>query len=74
MDEKTKETLKGIYENLTEEQKAKAKACKTMDEMMELAGEWGIELPDDMIDIVGGGLRYKESHVDLSDDEIKHKC
>ena len=55
MDEKMKETLKGIYENLTDEQKAKAKACKSPDELMKLAGEWGIELPDDMIDAVAGG-------------------
>lgn len=50
-----KEILKGIYENLTDEQKAKAKACKNMDELMKLAGEWGIELPDDMLDAVAGG-------------------
>ena len=55
MDEKTKEMLKNIYESLTDEQKAKAKACKTMDEMMALAGEWGIELPDEMVDAVAGG-------------------
>ena len=55
MDEKMKETLKNIYGNLTEEQKEKAKQCKTMDELMALAGEWGIELPDEMLDTVAGG-------------------
>ena len=39
MDEKMKEKLKGIYENLSDELKEKAKACKSMDEIMELAGQ-----------------------------------
>ena len=55
MDEKMKETMKDIYENLTDEQKEKAKACKSVDELMKLAGEWGIELPDDIVDMVSGG-------------------
>ena len=55
MDEKMKEVIKGIYENLTDEQKEKAKQCKTMDELMTLAGEWGIELPDEALDAVSGG-------------------
>ena len=55
MDPKLKEALKGIYDSLTDEQKEKTKACKTMDEMMALAGEWGIELPDDVLDAVAGG-------------------
>ena len=55
MDEKMKELIKGIYGHLTDEQKEKAKACKTMDELMTLAGEWGIELPDEALDAVSGG-------------------
>ena len=55
MDEKMKEVMKGIYENLTDEQKEKAKQCKTTDELMTLAGEWGIELPDEALDAVSGG-------------------
>ena len=51
MDEKMKEAFKGIYDNLTDEQKEKAKA----DEMMALAGEWGVELPDQLLDSVAGG-------------------
>ena len=50
-----KEVLKGVFENLTDEQKEKAKACKDMDEFMKLAGEWGIELPDEVADAVAGG-------------------
>ena len=57
MDENLKKTLKGIYENLTDSQKKKAKDCKDMDELMKLLGEWDIELPDDLAAIVSGGFQ-----------------
>ena len=56
MNEKLNETLKGIYDSLTEEQKKKAKACKTMDDFLKFAGEEGIELPDETLDSVAGGV------------------
>lgn len=56
MDEKLNAALKGIYDNLTDEQKAKAKACKTMDELTALAAKEGIELPDEALDQVAGGF------------------
>ena len=56
MDEKMKEVLKGIYENLTDEQKKKADACKTNDDIMNLVDEWGIELPDELANKIAGGL------------------
>ena len=49
------EVMRGIFDNLTDEQKEKAKACKNMDELMKLAGEWGVELPDEALDAVSGG-------------------
>ena len=55
MDEKMKETQKGIYDNLSDELKEKAKQCKTMDELTELAGKEEIELPDEVVDQVAGG-------------------
>ena len=55
MDEKMKKMMQEMKEKLTEEQKAKVEECKSLDEFMELAGEWGIELPDDMLDVVSGG-------------------
>ncbi len=55
MDDKMNATLKGVYDSLTDEQKAKAKACKTMEELTELAGKEGIELPDEALDAVAGG-------------------
>ncbi len=57
MDEKKlEETLDGIYDKLNDEQKEKAKACKNMDEFIKLAGEWGIELPDELVSAVAGGF------------------
>ena len=46
-----KELLKG----LTEEQIAKAKACKTQDELLKLAKDEGIELTSEQIEAVSGG-------------------
>lgn len=71
MDEKLNATLKGIYDSLTDEQKAKAKACKSMEELTVLAGKEGIELPDEMLDAVAGG-----GHMDwmFCEDYCDHGC
>lgn len=53
---KIAEVLKGIYDSLTGEQKEKAKKCKTTDELLKLAGEEGIELPDEVLDAAAGGV------------------
>ena len=55
MNEKLNAALKSIYDSLTDEQKEKAKNCKTMDELMALAGKEGLELPDEALDAVSGG-------------------
>ncbi len=52
------ETLKGIWDSLTDEQKEKAKACKTMDELTALAGKEGVELSDEVLDAVAGGYVF----------------
>ena len=65
MNEKKEEAFKGIDDNLTDEQKEKAKACKTMDELMTLAGEWGVELPDEVLDAVAGGFGIVWETVEL---------
>ena len=72
MDAKMKETLKSIYGSLTDEQKKKAKECKDMDELMKLAGEWGIELPDEVLDSVAGGLAMAHA-IDFLD-AVYGKC
>ena len=60
MDEKMKEMMNGVIEKLNDEQKEKVKQCKTVDEFMALAGEWGMEIPDDMVDAVAGGESLAE--------------
>ena len=56
MDDKLNAALKGIWESLTDEQKEKAKTCKSWDELTALAGKEGIELPDEVLDAIAGGL------------------
>ena len=53
-----KEVMDSVFEKLTDEQKEKAKACGNLDEFMKLAGEWGIELPDELLDNVSGGFKW----------------
>ena len=43
------------FEDLTEEQKAKAQACKTPEEILALAKEEGYELSDEDLEVVSGG-------------------
>ncbi len=50
------EALAGMWDSLTEEQKEKAKACKSMDELTTLAGSMGVELPDELLNSVAGGF------------------
>ena len=57
MEEKMKEMIRGIYEKMTDDQKEKARACKTMDELLELANDSGVELPDELLDSVAGGIQ-----------------
>ena len=54
-EKKLNELLKGIWDSLTDEQKEKIRACKTAQEAIALAGEEGIELPDEILDAVAGG-------------------
>ena len=49
--------LEGLWDSLTDEQKEKAKACKSMDELTALAGQMGVEMPDELLDSVAGGAQ-----------------
>lgn len=49
-----------ILNSLTDEQKEKAKACKTPEELTGLLGELGVELPDKLLDAVAGGQSNRE--------------
>ena len=46
-------------EELTEEQKAKLKACRDSDELMSMLGSMGIELTDEQLDTVAGGAMWE---------------
>ena len=43
------------YNDLTEEQKAKVKACKSVEELVELAKAEGVELTDEQLNSIAGG-------------------
>ena len=43
------------FENLTPEQREKAKACKSAEEILALAKEEGYEISDDELESVSGG-------------------
>ena len=59
-DPKAIQALKEIYDSLTDEQKEKAKECKTADELLKLAGEEGIELSDELLDAAAGGYLFQD--------------
>lgn len=44
-----------LFKGLTEEQIAKAKACKNQDDLLAMAKEEGVELTDEQIEEVSGG-------------------
>ena len=56
---KLNELLKGVFASLTEEQKKKAAACKTAEELTAFLTEAGVELPDELLDAVSGGWTYR---------------
>ncbi len=56
MDEKKlNELLNAALASLTEEQKKKAAACKTAQELVDLLNGAGVELSDELLDAVAGG-------------------
>ena len=53
--EKTNELIKGVLDSLTDEQKEKAKTCKSAKELMDFLGAEGVVLPDEALDAMAGG-------------------
>ena len=43
------------FEELTEDQKARARACKSPEELLELAKSEGVELSEEELEAVSGG-------------------
>ena len=48
-------SLSDIFDKLTDEQKARVKNCRNMDEMIALANSENYELSDDVLDSLAGG-------------------
>ena len=48
--------LKAAVDALSGEQKKKAAACETVQELIDLLTEAGVELPDELLDAVSGGM------------------
>lgn len=46
------------FNDLTDEQRAKARACTTAEELAALAREEGIELTDEQLEGIAGGGRW----------------
>lgn len=53
--EKMNDTLKMLLDNLTDDQKEKAKTCKGGDELIAFLAKEGVELSDEIADMVAGG-------------------
>ena len=56
------------FEKLTDEQKAKAQACETPEEVLALAREEGYELSDEQLEAVSGGWDCDSFELSLPDD------
>ena len=56
MNKEINEALKKILDSLSDEQKEKAKACRTAEELLKLAQDAGIALPDELLEAAAGGI------------------
>ena len=61
------EKYKELYDGLSEDLKAKAASCKTASELIELAKAEGIELTDEQLDAISGGINWFGCDVDGDD-------
>ena len=48
------------FNTIPDELKEKARTCKTADELVALAGAEGVELSDEQLEAVSGGLEWDE--------------
>ena len=57
--------MDGIPEDITAEQIAKVKACKSAEDILALAKEEGVEITEEQLDAISGGnaLGWVGSHV-----------
>lgn len=61
------EKYKEIYDSLPEEMKAKITSCKTAEELIELAKNEGIELTDEQLNAISGGLDWAKYFAECDD-------
>ena len=52
------EDYKKMFDGLSDDLKKKATECRTSEELMELAKSEGIELTDDQLDAISGGVEW----------------
>ena len=52
--------LKAAVDTLSEEQKKKAAACETVQDLIAFLTEAGVELPDELLDAVSGGKGIRD--------------
>ena len=71
--EKLNEMIDELLDSLTDEQKAKAKECKTADELVEFAGKEMIELPDELLEAVSAAGPLRENYIDYGKNCRKNK-
>ena len=62
------------FEDLTPEQIEQAKACKTPAELSELAQSIGIELTDEQLDSMSGGVDWKKANCPWNDCDSYDSC
>ena len=65
---KLNDIFTGAWSFLTDEQKAKAKACKTVEELSVFAKQAGVELPDELMEAVSGGVQWQSVELEYIGD------
>ena len=62
------------FEELTSEQKQRARACKNADELFELAKAEGVELSDEQLESVSGGSWIQCEEIACPEDDGAPEC
>ena len=68
-----KELLEKSISGLSPELQEKARACQSMNELLELIAENDVELSDDALEAVAGGCSKSSSYYNQGDPVTKHK-
>ena len=62
------------FSNLTPEMQSKARACKTIDELTELAKEEGFVLTDEMLEGIDGGIGEADAIAGITICRVDNSC